>query len=153
MQTGKGRIIPVVLVDRPGGGYWKTWFAFLGEYLLKLGLVSEADFHLFKMTDSVEEAIAEITKFYRNFHSYRWVGQRMVFRLQKMLTAPAVAKLNADFADILADGQIVLGNALPEEKNEPEIASLPRLILLPHRRNFGRFRKLIDAINEAEVEA
>jgi len=151
MQTGKGRIIPVVLVDRPGGKYWETWFAFLGEYLLKLGLVSEADFHLFKMTDSVDEAIAEIVQFYRNYHSYRWVGQRIVFRLQKELTTAAVETLNTDFADLIADGRIVQGTALPEEKNEPELADLPRLILAPHRRNFGRFRKLIDAINTAEV--
>jgi uncharacterized protein (TIGR00730 family) len=153
MQTGKGRIMPVVLVDRPGGSYWKTWFAFLGEYLLKLGLVSEEDFCLFTMTDSVDEAIAEIVQFYRNYHSYRWVGQRLVFRLQQKLTAAAVEKLNADFADIVAGGRIVQGDALPEEKNEPELADLPRLILTPHRRNFGRFRKLIDAINSAGTMA
>ena len=152
MQTGKGRIIPVVLVDRPGGSYWATWFAFLGEYLLKLGLVSETDFHLFKITDSVDEAIAEILQFYRNYHSYRWVGQRIVFRLQKKLTAAAVKQLDVDFEDIVADGEILMGSALPEEKNEPELAELPRLILTPHRRNFGRFRKLIDAINLAETE-
>lgn len=152
MQTGKGRILPVVLVDRPGGGYWKTWFAFLGDYLLKLGLVSQDDFNLFKMTGTVDEAIAEIVQFYRNYHSYRWVGQRMVFRLHRRLTGPAVEKLNTDFADLLAEGEIVQGRALPEEKNEPEIADLPRLVLLPHRRNFGRFRKLIDAMNVAETE-
>jgi len=152
MQTGKGRIMPVVLVDRPGGTYWKTWFAFLGEYLLKLGLVSECDFQLFKMTDSVDEAIADIAQFYRNYQSYRWVGQRLVFRLRQELTAASVVKLNADFTDLLAAGQIVAGSALPEEKNEPEIAALQRLILTPHRRNFGRFRQLIDAINVAETQ-
>jgi uncharacterized protein (TIGR00730 family) len=151
MQTGKGRILPVVLVDRPGGGYWKTWFAFLGEYLLKLGLVSQDDFHFFKMTDSVDEAIAEILRFYKNFHSYRWVGQRLVFRLQKKLTEAAVEKLDADFPDFLVDGRIIQGTALPEERNEPELSELPRLILTPHRRNFGRFRKLIDEINVAEI--
>ncbi len=151
MQTGKGRIIPVVCVDRPGGGYWKTWFAFLGEYLLKLGLVSASDFHFFKMTDSVDEAIVEIAQFYRNYRSYRWVGARLVMRVQQKLTAAAVAKLNADFPDIIATGEIVQGDALPEEHNEPELADLPRLVLTPHRRNFGRLRQFIDAINAAEV--
>ena len=46
MQTGKGRIIPVVMVDRPGGTYWKTWIRFLDEHLLRLGLVSDDDFSL-----------------------------------------------------------------------------------------------------------
>src|ERR1700677_268910 len=82
IQTGKGRIIPVVLVDRPGGGYWKTWFAFLGEYLLKLGLVSKDHFHLFKIPPPVDDAIDEIIQFYRNFKSYRWVGQRLVVRIE-----------------------------------------------------------------------
>jgi uncharacterized protein (TIGR00730 family) len=151
MQTGKGRIIPVVLVDRPGGSYWKTWFAFLAEYLLKVGLVSEADFNFFKMTDSVDEAIAEIVQFYRNYHSYRWVGQRLVFRLQMKLTPAAVARLNTDFSDIFAEGQIQQAGPLSEEHNEPELAELPRLVLAPKRRNFGRFRQLIDAINFAET--
>lgn len=152
MQTGKGRIIPVVLVDRPGGTYWKTWFAFLGEYLLKLGLVSEPDFNLFKMTDNVDEAIAEITQFYRTYHSYRWVKQRMVFRLRKKLTTAAVEALKTEFADILTDGSVEQCEALPEEKNEPELATLPRLVLTPHRHNMGRIRRLIDAINLAPTE-
>jgi hypothetical protein len=63
-----------------------------------------------------------------------------------------VKKLDVEFDDIVANGDILMGTALPEEKNEPELASLPRLILTPHRRNFGRFRKLIDAINLAETE-
>ena len=153
MQTGKGRILPVVLLDRPGGSYWKTWFAFLGEYLLKLGLVSESDLYFFKMTDRVDEAIDEIVQFYRNYHSYRWSGQRIIFRLKQRLAESAVEKLNADFEDLLAEGSIQQGSALREEKNEPELAGLPRLILIPHRRNFGRFRQLIDAINIAETVA
>src|SRR5204862_530236 len=133
-ETGEGRIIPVVLMDRPGGGYWKTWFGFLGDYLLKLGLVSENDFKLFKMTATVDEAIEEIVQFYRNYHSYRWVRQRIVFRLLKKPTPAALEKLNTDFADLIAEGQIALSEALPEEANEPDIANLPRLVLAPHRR-------------------
>jgi len=153
MQTGKARIIPLVMIDRPGGSYWKTWHAFLGEYLLKLGLVSAGDFHLYKMTDSVDVAIAEIAQFYRTFHSYRWVGQRLAIRIKSRLAGEAVEKLNTDFADILAGGRIEQGAALPQEQNEPELAALPRVILTPQRRNFGRFRQLIDAINAAELES
>jgi len=45
----------------------------------------------------------------------------------------------------------VQGNALRQEKNEPEIWDLTRLILTPYRNNFGRFRQLIDAINASSV--
>ena len=151
MQTGKARIIPVVFVDRPGGSYWKTWRAFLHEHVQRLGLISDTDFHLFKMTDSVDEAIAEIVQFYRIYHSYRWVGQRVVFRMKQWLTPAAVERLSEEFADLLIEGRIEQNGALPEEKNEPDILNLPRLIFLPHRRNFGRIRKFIDAINLAET--
>lgn len=151
MQTGKARIIPVVMLDRPGGGYWNTWFSFLGEYLLKLGLVSKEDFHLFKITPTVDEAIQEITQFYRNFRSYRWVGHRLVIRIEHPITTAALEDLNKEFADLLVGETIVQTQALPQEANEPEIAHLPRLVLSPQRRNFGRMRKLIDAVNCAET--
>ena len=148
MQTGKGRIFPLVLIDSPGGNYWKTWFAFLNEYLLKLGLVGKTDFTFFKMTDSVDEAIAEISRFYKNFISYRWVGKRMVVRMNRQLSAEAIEQMNKDFADILLQGRIEQSAALPEEKNEPELASKPRLILVPDQRCYGRIRQLIDAVND-----
>jgi NAD(P)H-hydrate repair Nnr-like enzyme with NAD(P)H-hydrate dehydratase domain len=52
----------------------------------------------------------------------------------------------------LREGEIVQGLPLPEERNQPELAHLPRLIFTPHRHEFGRFRQLIDAINLAETE-
>jgi uncharacterized protein (TIGR00730 family) len=152
MQTGKARLIPMVMVDKPGGRYWETWHSFLAEYLLNLGLVSEDDFHLFKMTHDVDEAIAEIARFYRVFRSYRWVGQRMVIRLQSRLVPGALAKLKRDFADVLNGSELTLTTALPEEHGEPDIAHLPRLVLTPRRKNFGRIRQMIDAINLSDVE-
>jgi uncharacterized protein (TIGR00730 family) len=152
MQTGKARIIPVVLVDRPDGSYWKTWHAFLSEYLLELGLISRDDFHLFKVCPDVESAIAEIVQFYRVFQSYRWVGPRLVIRLGTRLNAAAVEKLNQEFSDLCPGCLIEQTDALPEEANEPDLAALPRLVLTPHRKNFGRMRLLIDAINISETE-
>ena len=64
-----------------------------------------------------------------------------------------MAELNQQFPDILLSGEIVQGSALRQEKNEPEIWELPRLILTPHRRAFGRFRQFIDAINLSETAA
>jgi uncharacterized protein (TIGR00730 family) len=152
MQTGKSRIMPVVLVDKPGGTYWKTWLRFLQDHLLRLKLISPDDFNLFSVAPSVEAAVEEITNFYRNYRSYRWVGNRMVIRMKHRLTKRALADLNDEFADLLESGSIVQGSALPEESNEPDISHYPRLILLPIRHNFGRMRQLLDAINEAKVE-
>ena len=148
MQTGKARIIPVVLLDRPGGTYWQTWMEFLTEHLFKFGYVDSDDFHLFKIVPNVAEAVAEILKFYSIYQSARWVGAQLVIRISRKLSKPALLKLNQDFSDIVRTGEIVQGNALRQEKNEPDIWDLPRLILTPHRRSFGRFRQLIDAINQ-----
>src|SRR3989440_6473321 len=60
MQTGKARVIPVVLLDRPEGDYWQTWMKFLTEYLFKLDLVSSEDFSFFKIAHDVDEAVREI---------------------------------------------------------------------------------------------
>jgi uncharacterized protein (TIGR00730 family) len=151
MQTGKARIIPVVLLDRQGGTYWQTWMAFLTDYLNKIGFVSPEDFCFFKIMPKVDDAIAEILQFYRVYQSFRWVGEQMVIRLHRKLAANAIVDLNKRFADVLRQGEIVQGSALRQEKNEPDIWELPRLILTPHRRNFGRFRQLIDAINVAPL--
>jgi uncharacterized protein (TIGR00730 family) len=151
MQTGKARIIPVVMLDRPGGLYWQTWFQFVQEHLLKFGYVSAEDFCLFKIVPTVNDAVSEILRFYSVYQSSRWVGQELAIRLARKLSGPAVVELNKQFADIVRSGEIVQGSALRQEKNEPEIWELPRLILTPHRRSFGRFRQLIDAINASDA--
>lgn len=154
MQTGKARIMPLVFVDRPGGHYWSSWRHFLQEFLLKYGLISEDDFYLFRLTEDVEEAVREITHFYSCFHSYRWVGQRMVIRLTQQLKPSALQALNNEFAGDLERGCIEQTTALPEEANEPALSAMPRLVLSPKRHNFGRLRLMIDRINDlAECEA
>ncbi|HST31436.1 MAG TPA: LOG family protein [Chthoniobacterales bacterium] len=151
MQTGKSRIIPVVMLDRPGGNYWQTWMKFLTEFLNKLGLVSVEDFSFFKIAPDIDSAVQEILQFYKIYHSTRWVGEQLVIRINRRLSSDAVADLNKRFSDIVREGQIVQGSALRVEKNEPAIWDLPRLILTPYRDKFGRFRQLIDAINLASV--
>ena len=101
---------------------------------------------------NVDAAAEEIVRFYANYRSYRWVGNRMVIRINQRLTEPALAQMNEQFADLVETGAITQGSALPEEDNEPELAKYPRLILQPHRRNFGRMRLLLDAVNMAESE-
>jgi hypothetical protein len=151
MQSGKARIIPVVLLDRPGGTYWQTWLRFLTEHLFKFGYIGQEDFHLFKIVPNVAEAVAEILQFYRVYQSSRWVGDQLVIRIAAKLSNKSLVKLNEEFSDLVQRGEIVQGHALPAEKNQPEIWDLPRLILTPHRRTFGRFRRLIDAINAVEL--
>ena len=151
MQTGKSRVIPVVLLDRPRGNYWETWMKFLTGQLLDLGFISPEDFSFFKIMHNAREAVAEILQFYKIFHSARWVGKRLVIRISYRLSKNAIVDLNKKFADIVESGEIVQDVALRQEKNEPEIWDLPRLIFTLDRNRFGRLRQLIDALNSSSL--
>ena len=100
MQTGKSQIMPLVLVDKPGGTYWKTWDKNIREHLLRNGLISPDDLYLYQITDDVAQAVRWITRFYRNYDSMRFVKERLVLRLKNAPSASALAALNEDFADI-----------------------------------------------------
>ena len=151
IQTGKARIIPIVMVDAPGGSYWKTWLQFIREHLFRLGMISDIDFSLFKVFDNVESAVDEIVSFYRVYHSYRYVGEKFVIRLNEPLSDEAVEILNLDFPDVIKTGEMVISRPLKAERNEPDLAELPRLVFTSHQRNYGRLRELIDAINRSET--
>lgn len=149
IQTGKSSIYPIVLVDAKGGAYWRFWGQFIREHLLRLGLIAETDLALYKITDDVEEAVTEIVRFYRVFHSYRYVGDQLVIRLRRRLVDGESERLAGEFADLIKSGGMTQSEALEEEHDEPEMRSLPRLVFRHRRRDYGRLRQLIDAINEA----
>jgi hypothetical protein len=151
MQTGKTRIVPVVLLDRPRGKYWETWIQFLTERLLKFGFISKEDFAFFKVKHNAQDAAAEIMQFYKVFHSARWVGERYVIRLNRSLSNEALVGLNERFDDILRTGEIVQRIAPGKENDKLATLDLPRLIFTPVRSRFGRFRQLIDAINSSRT--
>ncbi len=153
MQTGKARLMPVVLLDRPGGTYWKSMMHFITEHLLRLELISPEDLAMFKVCSTIEEALGEILGFYRVYHSSRYVGRQLVMRLNAPLRFSAMTAIEKEFSDILVEGGIYQGCALDAEDDEPELDHLPRLILTPDRRNFGRLRQLIDHVNGAETES
>jgi len=152
MQTGKMPIVPIVMVDRPNGHYWETWRRFITNDLLANGLVSETDFHLIYFTYDVDDAVRHISDFYRNFHSYRWVREKMVIRINHALTVEAVADLNNRFDGILASGSIDQTGALSEEADDQHLRNMPRIVLVPKKRDFGKIRLLLDAINESKSD-
>jgi len=147
IQTGKSHIFPLVMVDQPGGNYWKHWHQFIVGGLLANGYISPHDTSLYRVTDSVEEAVQEVTRFYRIYHSMRYVRGNLVLRLQTKLSEPLMARIRAEFADIAANGLFEQISALPEESNEPELVNMPRLKFRFVRHLVGRLRQLIDVIN------
>jgi len=149
VQTGKTDILPIVLIDAPGGTYWLEWQRYLEKHLLKLGLISAEDMFFFNVTDNVDAAVKEVTGFYRNFHSSRYIGDKLMVRLQRPVPDDLLEKLNREFKDILTRGEIERSSPYREESDEQDLAHLPRLVLQFNRKNFGRLRQFIDALNSA----
>jgi uncharacterized protein (TIGR00730 family) len=147
IQTGKSHMFPVVMLDEPGGDYWTRWRDYIEGVFVKRGLISPADTALYKVTDSLDEAVAEVLGFYRVYHSMRYVGGELVLRLQHRLDDALLQRLGREFGDILASGTFEQSEALPEEANDVAAAGLPRLRFRFDRRSLGRLRLLIDAIN------
>src|SRR5579862_7076686 len=113
VQTGKSHIFPIVMIDEPGGDYWRRWRQYIEEVLLTRRLISPHDLALFKVSDSVEEAVAEVLTFYRVYHSMRYVGDDLVLRLHKPLTAELLDRIQSEFASILQSGRFEQTSALP----------------------------------------
>lgn len=151
LQTGKHNPFPVILLDVQGGTYWTKWLGFIKEALLSQGYIGQCDLALFERLDSVDDAVKSIDRFYRVYRSIRYVGEKLVIRLNIPLNQHVVGEIKAHFQDILVPrGTVSLCEALPEEENEPEIIHLPRLVLDFNRKDFGRLRKLIDFLNDVK---
>lgn len=153
VQTGKAQPMPIVCVEAPGGSYWQNWQRFVEGDLLRNGLISEEDLSLFKVTTDLDEAVDELTRFYRVYNSSRWVRDNLVMRLNHKLSDQTVAELDRNFSDILVAGRFEQGRAFPVERDDPHVWHLPRLIFAFDRMQFGRLRQLIDYINASTPAA
>ena len=147
MQTGKSQLMPLVLMDRPGGTYWKTWDRYVREHLLRNELISPEDLNLYQITDNADKAVKIITDFYRNFQSSRFVKDLLVLRLKTAPAARAIASLNRDFADIIEGAPIKSIRPTPEEIEDQDNPGLARIAFAFNRRDYGRLRQLIDVLN------
>jgi uncharacterized protein (TIGR00730 family) len=146
-QTGKAEPTPIVLLDKPGGTFWHGLERFVDEQLAGSGLISPDDFDRLILTDSVDEAAATITAFWRNYDSLRWVGDRLVLRLKADPTDAELAELNAEFSHLLASGRIERTPPLRAEADDEARAHLPRLVLRLDLTHVGSLYRLIRAVN------
>ncbi len=152
IQTGKANPVPIVCLHAPGSGYWDRWLEFNRKELLPRKLICEADLSLFKVFENEHDAFEEIQQFYRNYHSIRFIGDKFLIRLQDSLTDTQLQHVNKEFRGLIVDGDITQCGPFPEEVDEPELASLTRLVFHYTRRDAGRLRQLIDYLNAAPVD-
>jgi len=147
MQTGKSQLMPLVLVDRPGGVFWRTWDRHLREHLLRNELISPEDLSLYQITDDPAQAVRWIGRFYRNYHSSRFVKDLLVIRLRHAPSATAIDALNEDFAGIITGAKVRSVAPLPEEVEDEEHLDLPRIAFGFDRKSYGRLREFVDRLN------
>jgi uncharacterized protein (TIGR00730 family) len=147
-QTGKSDPQPIICLQAPGCDYWDDWAAFVRRQLLTRRLINEEDMSLFTIVDSAEAAVSQILKFYRRYHSIRFVGRELAMRLKQTITPDQLEQLRDRFADLLSDGTFELRGPLAEELDEPALRDLPRLVFNFNRRSTGRLRQLISHLNE-----
>ena len=149
-QTGKTQIVPIILMDLPGQAYWKAWERFLREAVLSRNYISGQEFSFFKIIDNVDDAVAEIKTFYRNFHSYRFVRHDLVIRLNHPPAPTLVGALNQAFGDVLKGGKITQTDPLADEADDPSTLHLHRVLVPFNREDFARLRQMIDVINRED---
>ncbi|HXA41357.1 MAG TPA: TIGR00730 family Rossman fold protein [Candidatus Solibacter sp.] len=146
IQTGKSDVHPIVMLEPPGGTYWTEMDRALRSLLRERGYVDEDDLHLYHLTHDPAAAVDHIDRFYRVYHSQRYVGDRLILRLSSAPTVEEVAALNQEFADILR-GPIVAAAASEPEVRDDDVVDLARLSVPFDRTHFARLRMLIDRIN------
>jgi uncharacterized protein (TIGR00730 family) len=146
-QTGKAEPAPIVLLDEPGGTYWSGFVQFVTEQVAAKALIGPDDTDVFVVTDDVTEACTAIAGFYRNFHSIRWVGDRLVIRLEAEPTDDEIDDLNERFSDLCVTGRIRRTSPLPAEVASDDRLDKPRIVLAFDIFKQARLRALIDALN------
>ena len=108
---------------------------------------SPDDLNLYQITDSADEAVKIISRFYRNFNSTRFVKDQFIIRLKNAPSPSALAALNEDFADLVVAGKIEIVRPTADEIADHDRLDLVRLGFNFNRKDYGRVRQLIDALN------
>jgi len=150
IQTGKSPLVPVVLLDAPGGGFWQGALDFIHNQLEANRYILPTDLKLLRLVYSAEEAVEEINQFYANFHSTRWLKREFVVRMNHPLSDRALAYLQSEFASLRLSGEFQQLAYTGEEHDEPRFSHLTRLVFNFNGRDQGRLRELVDYINLPE---
>lgn len=151
LQTGKSTMFPVVMVEPPGFGYWTELVKFMENVLMQKGFIAHSDRNLYRVVNTPKDALDHIELFYKNYHSMRFVKEKLVLRLKTKLTEPVLKELNQKFSVLTNQEEMVQCGPLPEESNEPELKALTRLVVPFEKQDYGLLRALIDFINEHTV--
>jgi hypothetical protein len=148
-QTGKCMPRPVILLDHKDDNYWDRWMDFITSTMVEQGFASKEDLNLVYRAHSAQQAMDQITNYYKVFHSLRYIGGLTVLRLTKPLPAELIKELNDEFQDIIVKGSLRSTPPHKQELQNKEQIELPRVSFYFDKSGFGRLNQLIAAINRA----
>jgi len=146
-QTAKSVPVPIVFLEVPGQPFWTPLMKVLEPLLLDHGLISESDISLYTITDNIDDAVKEITTFYANYNSIRFVDNTLYIRVQRAVPDDQFLEIATRFASLAVDGVILQTSATPEELKDNDMPDLPRISLKYAAKGFADLRGLIDALN------
>ncbi|MDX8389001.1 MAG: TIGR00730 family Rossman fold protein [Mariprofundaceae bacterium] len=146
LQTGRTPPMPVVMLEAPGDDYWGPLLRSWMRRLIDEKLISADDHHLFFHTDSVESAARHIEHFYRNYHSFHYAGENIMLRLLNPLSDMALERLNAEFSDVLQQGEIEQSYHW-SEVDDVCYQHMPRLRMHLDRRRMNILPQIIQRLN------
>ncbi|MFW2383859.1 MAG: LOG family protein [Acidimicrobiales bacterium] len=153
VQTGKSYPAPIVLLDAPGSTYWNGFKHFVETELGGGGNIAPADTGLYLHTHDAAEAASYVCHFYTTYHSIRYVGKKLVIRLNAEISDESISTLNDEFSDIFVSDELRRGEATPAEVRDEDHVELPRLLVRFNNRSFARLHALIRRINDlASIE-
>jgi len=147
MQTGKTPPAPIVLLDPAGSDYWDHWYQFVTAELADGGLISPTDMQLVRVTSSIDDAVDEVCRFYRSYHSMRFVGDRLIFRLNRPVGDDELASLDDEFGFMIEAGGFERTEATPAEIRDDDHVELDRIAFRFDRHKWSGLRLLIDRLN------
>ncbi|MBU1045403.1 MAG: TIGR00730 family Rossman fold protein [Candidatus Omnitrophica bacterium] len=148
IQTGKAKPRPIILMEPKGFSYWTQWMRFVKQQLVGKKFINKDDLSLFRIANSVDQAVEFIDNFYKIYHSIRYIGSDTILRLNKEISDKKIKLLNKNFKDILKQGTIQRTGPAAIELESKDYIDLPRLSLRFNRHDFSRLSQLIDAINQ-----
>jgi len=146
-QTAKSVPVPIVMLEVAGDPFWTPLMEVMEPLLIQHGLISSSDTSLYKITDSVHEAVQEITSFYKNYHSIRFVENKMYIRVQRAISDSDFVDLVNTYGYLSSDGILKQSGPSEIEAKENDMPSLTRISLEYNAKGFADLRPLIDAIN------
>lgn len=146
-QTAKSVPVPIVFLEVPGDPFWTPLMKTMEPLLLAHGLISPSDITLYKITDNIQEAVQEVVGFYSNYHSIRFVNNRLYIRIHRALPASDLAALSHEFNHLGDGNTFEQGGPTADEVRDNDNLALTRVSLNYTAKGFADLRPLIDELN------